>query len=185
MQAKYVAKLLSSTSARTGKGLISYAHIDKAYAQNPNDEPKFSLSFIFDKSDTKAKKVLDQAIEAAEQKGVEKFGKSFKNVHLPINDGDEKDDDAYQGKWYINAKNTRRPGVYDADREEMDPEDIYSGCYARIVVDFFPYCRNGNSGVAASLKSIQFLEDGEPLAGGRATAADFADDDDEAGSMLD
>lgn len=173
----YNAKLLTSNSVRTGKGRLSYVHLDKPFAQNPNDTPKYSLAFIFDKDDKQAKKIIDAAIEAAEQKGVEKFGKAFKNIHNPINDGDSKDDEAYAGQYYINAKNTRRPGLFGADREDIDAEDIYSGCYARCVLQFYPYSRNGNNGVAASLTSVQFLEDGEAFAGGRASANDFADDD--------
>ncbi len=176
MEATFVAKLLAPTSARTGRGRLSYVHLDKAHAQNPNDEPKFSLSFLFPKDDKKALSVLEEAIDNATQKGVEKFGKAFKNIRTPINDGDQKEDDAYEGMFYINAKNSRRPAVYDENRDEMEAEDIYSGCYGRCVIDFYPYSRNGNNGVAASLKSVQFLGDGEAFAGsGRASADDFAD----------
>lgn len=183
------AKLLgdaNSTTARTGKGRLGYVHVDKPFAQNPNDEGKYSLCFMFSKDDKQAKKVLDAAIENAEQRGVEKFGKSFKNVHNPINDGDDKDDEIYENMYYINAKNSRHVPCYDQDREEMEPEDVYSGCEGRIVVQFYPYSRNGNNGVAASLQSIQFLGDAEPFAGRRASASDFEDDEDEdTSSMLD
>ena len=186
---KYTAIMLekqSDRTVRTGLGRFAYVHLDEAYAQNPGDKPKYSLTFMFDKIDKQAKKVYEEAIENATQLGIEKFGKNFngKKFHNPINDGDEKEDEEYEGMYYMNIKNTRRPVCYDQKREEMSGEDIYSGCYGRCVVEFYPYSRSGNTGVAASLKSVQFLGEGEPLSGGvKSTAADF-DDDDEDG-MLD
>lgn len=182
------AKLLGesdSTTARTGRGRLGYVHVDKPFSTKPNEEGKYSLCFMFSKDDKQAKKVLDQAIENAEQRGVEKFGKAFKNVRNPINDGDEKDDEIYENMYYINAKNSRKVACYDQDREEMEPEDIYSGCVGRCVIQFYPYSSNGNVGVAASLQSVQFLGDGEPFAGRRASASDFEDDEDDASGMLD
>ncbi len=192
MEKKYTAIILSKQSdrtVRTGVGRFAYVHLDEAYAQNPQDKPKYSLTFMFDKNDKQALKVLEEAIENATQKGIEKFGKSFngKKFHNPINDGDEKEDEEYEGFYYMNIKNTHRPVCYDQKREEMSAEDIYSGCYGRCVVEFYPFNRAGNTGVAASLKSVQFLGDGKPLAGGvKSTAEDFDDDNDGADDgMLD
>ena len=186
---KYTAIILkkqSDRTVRTGIGRFAYVHLDEAYAQNRGDKPKFSLNFLFHETDTQALKLYEEAIENATQKGIDKFGKTFngKKFHDPINDGDEKEIEEYEGMYYMNIKNTRRPVCYDAKREEMSAEDIYSGCFGRCVVEFYPYSRSGNTGVAVSLKSVQFLGDGEPLSGGmRSTADDFADDDDD--GMLD
>lgn len=44
-----------------------------------------------------------------------------------------------------------------------DPKDFYSGCYGRAAIKFFPYNRDGNSGIGCCLYNIQKLEDGEVL----------------------
>ena len=61
-----------------------------------------------------------------------------------------------------------------------DSTRVYSGCYARVSLNMFPYDAAGNKGVSAGLNNVQFLRDGESL-GGRSRAADDFDalDDDE------
>ena len=77
----------------------------------------------------------------------------------------------------MTAKSTSRPGVVDADKIEiLDAEEVYSGCYGRASITFYPYNTSSN-GIAAALNNIQKLEDGERLGGSRASAEeDFADD---------
>ena len=46
---KYTAIMLekqSDRTVRTGLGRFAYVHLDEAYAQNPGDKPKYSLTFI-------------------------------------------------------------------------------------------------------------------------------------------
>lgn len=56
----------------------------------------------------------------------------------------------------------------------------YSGCYARVSLNFYAFNSNGNKGVACGLGNIQKIRDGESL-GGRSSATDdfstVADDD--------
>ncbi|MEG1575014.1 MAG: DUF2815 family protein [Bacteroidales bacterium] len=64
-----------------------------------------------------------------------------------------------------------------------DPPELYSGCYARASINFYPFNTNGNRGVAAGLGNVQKWADGEPLNGRvRAEdefgALDDVDDDD-------
>ena len=62
----------------------------------------------------------------------------------------------------------------------LDRSEVYSGCYARVPLNFFAFNSNGNKGIACGLGNIQKVRDGEPL-GGKSTAADdfatLADDD--------
>ena len=181
---QYLAKLITqkeenedtSTIVRTGKGRVNYPHLAVPYAFNLNSRKSFSICFLFPKEDTASKDILDKAIKNAVANGVEKYGPQFTAFRNPINDGDAKDDESYYDHWYINAKNPHRPAIYDENRVEMDPEDIYSGCYVRCVIEFYPYSFNGNNGIAASLKSVQFLEDGDLLYAARTSSADdYAD----------
>ena len=62
----------------------------------------------------------------------------------------------------------------------LDREEVYSGCYGRVSLNFYAFNSNGNKGVACGLGNIQKIKDGESL-GNRSTAAeDFTtlEDDD-------
>jgi len=56
----------------------------------------------------------------------------------------------------------------------LDETEVYSGCYGRASVNFFPYSHKGNRGVACGLNNVQKLADGESL-GGRSRAEDDFD----------
>ena len=96
----------------------------------------------------------------------------------PIRDGNEKDDEHFQGKVFITARSNDKPQVVDMDAEPvMDQDDFYSGCLARAVVYIFAYEKAGNKGVSMILNSVQKLGDGERLAGRRSAASAFAEED--------
>jgi hypothetical protein len=57
---------------------------------------------------------------------------------------------------------------------ELAPQDIYSGMYARVTINFFGYARAGKRGIGCGLGNVMKTRDGEPLAGGASAAADFA-----------
>lgn len=101
----------------------------------------------------------------------------------PLRDGDVErpEDEAYAGHYFINANSKLKPGVVDANLNEIiDPAEFYSGCYGRASITFYAYNVNGNKGIACGLQNLQKLKDGEPLGGSRASAAsDFGDFDDE------
>lgn len=48
---------------------------------------------------------------------------------------------------------------------------MYSGCYARVSLNFYAFNSNGSKGIACGLGNIQKIKDGEPL-GGRCSATD-------------
>ena len=55
-----------------------------------------------------------------------------------------------------------------------DPLMVYSGCYVRASVTFYPFNTNGNRGIACGLQNVQLWCDGEPL-NGRVRAEDEFD----------
>ena len=180
----FVAKMMSDTKVMTGKVRVSYEHLMEPAAAKGSEVKKYSASIIIPKSDTKCIEVIEKAVENAVQDGIEKYGKSFKNpkMHLPIHDGDEKEDPAYADSWYINISNKQKPGIVGPDRKPItDETEVYSGMWARFTINFYPYSVSG-TGVSASLQNCQKLEDDEPLGGFKASAAsDFGapDEDDD------
>ena len=110
------------------------------------------------------------------RKGVAKFGGKKPNkaaIKLPLRDGDiERDDEAYKGHYFINANSTTAPQIVDrAVKPILDRSEVYSGCYARVSLNFYAFNSNGNKGIACGLGNIQKIRDGESL-GGKTTAAD-------------
>lgn len=161
---------------------FSYLHCWEPDSVNGGD-PKYSVSAIIPKSDTKTINAIKAAIEQAKKDSVSKWGgKVPANLKLPLRDGDidRPDDEAYAGCYFFNANSRQAPQVVDAKVQPiLDQNEVYSGCYGKISVTFYGYNSNGNRGIAAGLGNIQKLRDGESL-GGRSNAADdFQTEEDE------
>ena len=139
---------------------------------------------MIDKNDKETIEAINKAIDAAIEEGMPKFGGKKPNkaaIKLPLRDGDtERDDEAYKGHYFINANSRTAPQIVDKNvKPILDRDEVYSGCYARVSLNFYAFNSNGNKGVACGLGNIQKIKDGEAL-GGRSTASDdFSTEDDE------
>lgn len=160
---------------------FSYLHCWEPDSVN-GSEPKYSVSAIIPKSDTKTINAIKAAIEQAKKDSLSKWGgKVPGNLKLPLRDGDidRPDDEAYAGCYFFNANSRQAPQVVDSKVQPiLDQSEVYSGCYGKISVTFYGYNSNGNRGIAAGLGNIQKLKDGESL-GGRTSAADDFQTEDE------
>lgn len=160
---------------------FSYLHCWEPDSVNGGD-PKYSVSAIIPKSDTKTINAIKAAIEQAKKDSVSKWGgKVPANLKLPLRDGDidRPDDEAYAGCYFFNANSRQAPQVVDSKVQPiLDQSEVYSGCYGKISVTFYGYNSNGNRGIAAGLGNIQKLKDGESLGGRTSAADDFQTEDD-------
>lgn len=164
------------TRVVTGEVRLSYAHLFESQSIQ-GSKPKYSVSLIIPKSDRETISKIERAIDAAIEAGIGKFGgkrPSKAALKLPLRDGDtERDDEAYAGCLFVNANSTLPPEVVDQDLNPvLSPAEVYSGCYARVSLNFYAFNTNGNRGIACGLGNVQKLRDGEPLGGGRTSAAD-------------
>ena len=170
-----------ATQVRTGKVRASFVHIFEPQSIN-GSEPKYSCSLIIPKSDTETIDQIKSAIEEAKQAGIPKWGgKIPPQLKIPLHDGDvdRPGDPAYENSYFINATSNEAPDIVDGKRKPItDPMAVYSGCYIRALVNFYPFNANGNKGIACGLQCIQFWHHGEPL-NGRVRAEDAFDDLDE------
>lgn len=137
---------------------------------------KYSVSVLIPKDDITTIKAIEKAIDQAIEDGIAKFGGKKPNkaaIKLPLRDGDiEREDEAYKGHYFINANSLTPPQIVDRQVQPiLDRSEVYSGCYARVSLNFYAFNSNGNKGVACGLGNIQKIRDGEPL-GGRSTASD-------------
>jgi hypothetical protein len=108
---------------------------------------------------------------------------SLQTLKTPLRDGDleKPGEPAYENCYFLNANSSSKPGIVDANRQEIiDINEIYSGIYGRASITFYAYNASGNRGIACGLNHLQKLSDGEPLGGKSSAEADFAnlDDDD-------
>ena len=165
----------------------SYANVWDAKSIN-GGAPKFSVSLIIPKSDTKTVEKIKAAIQAAYEEGQSKLKGNGKSVpalsviKTPLRDVDTErpDDTSYAGCYFINANSSAAPGIVDADRQPiLDRSEVYSGVYGRASISLYAFNSNGNRGIACGLNNLQKIKDGEPLGGKSRAEDDFATDVDD------
>lgn len=159
---------------------FSYLHVFEAVAIEEGKEKKYSVSLIIPKSDKALVAKIKAAINAAKETGkTSKFGgKIPPNFKDPLRDGDidRPEDDAYANSYFLTASCKTKPGLVDKDLNPiMDQGELYSGCYGRASINFYPFNTNGNKGVACGLNNLQKIKDGEPLGGRSSAEADFGE----------
>lgn len=170
----------NSTKVVTGIVRLSYANVWEPVSIN-GSKPKYSVSLIIPKSDTATIEAINAAVDNAIKDGAAKFGGKVPPkgaLKLPLRDGDlERDDEAYKDAFFVNANSTTAPQIVDrAVQPILDRAEVYSGCYARVSINFYAFNTNGNKGIACGLGNIQKVRDGEPLGGKSSAADDFATD---------
>lgn len=178
-----MSKFINPTKVITGPNTrFSYANVWEAKSIN-GGAPKFSVSLIIPKSDTKTVEKVKAAIEAAYKEGESKLKGNGRSVPAlsaiknPLRDGDTErpDDEAYANSYFINANSSAAPGIVDANCNRiLERSEVYSGVYGRASISFYAFNSNGNKGIACSLNNLQKIRDGEPLGGRTRAEDDFA-----------
>ena len=150
--------------------------------------PKYSVSLIIPKSDTKTLEKIRAAIQAAYEEGQSKLKGNGRSVpalsalKTPLRDGDAErpDDEAYANSYFVNANSGTAPGTVDEDRNPiLERSEVYSGVYGRASINLYAFNSNGNKGIACGLNNLQKIRDGEPLGGKSRAEDDFAEADEE------
>lgn len=150
--------------------------------------PKYSVSLIIPKSDTKTLEKIRAAIQAAYEEGQSKLKGNGRSIpalsalKTPLRDGDAErpDDEAYANSYFVNANSGTAPGIVDADRNPiLERSEVYSGVYGRASINFYAFNSNGNKGIACGLNNLQKIRDGEPLGGKSRAEDDFAEEDED------
>lgn len=179
----------NATKVITGKVRLSYTHVFEPQAIDDGDE-KYSTAILIPKSDKATLQKIKVATDAAKELGKSKWGgKVPANCKTPLRDGDEErpDDETYAGHYFLNASSKNKPGIAKpigkgADGktkflEITDSTEVYSGCYAKVSLNFYPFDAKGNRGVAAGLNNIVKVQDGDFLGGRSNVNDDFANED--------
>ncbi len=183
-----MAKFANPTKEITGPSTIfSYLNCwDPKAIQGGT--PKYSVSLIIPKSDTKTIEKIKAAIQAAYEEGQSKLKGNGKSVpalsalKTPLRDGDleRPDDEVYKNSYFINANSGTAPGIVDADRNPiLERSEMYSGVRGRASINLYAYNVNGNRGIACGLNNLQKISDGTPLGGKSRAEDDFAAEDED------
>ncbi|MCI7551879.1 MAG: DUF2815 family protein [Actinomycetaceae bacterium] len=176
--------MMKPTKVITGKVRCSYAYLLEPRPGNkPDDKPKYSVSLIIPKDDKTTIDRIKKAIAAAIDEGEAKLGLppkgdpkrklAIQNLTLPLRDGDTDrfEHEEYANAMFTNANSVRKPGIIDQNKRPLtEPEDVYSGMYARVSLNFYAYAVQGKKGIAAGLGNVQKWADGERLGGGGMSA---------------
>lgn len=172
-----------SDTVVTGQVRFSFVHIFQPHAGQDGQEEKYSISLLIPKTDVATIQALEAAMNVAAQEGVStKFGGQMPPVlKKPLYDGDgtRPNGDPFgeecHGCMVLRASSKQRPEVVDANLQAiLNPAEVYSGCYGRVSLRFFPYNQNGNRGIGCGLNNVQKLADGEPLTAKTSAKEDFA-----------
>jgi hypothetical protein len=149
-------------------------------------EEKYSVTLLIPKTDAATYQNILSSIEAAAQSAQGSLWNGVRPPALPtpIHDGDGVRENGTpfgaecKGHWVMTANSKNKPQVMrrtDLGLAEVPPQEIYSGMYAEVTVNFFGYNSNGKRGVGCGLGNVLKTRDGEPLSGGASAEADFGE----------
>lgn len=158
---------------------IAFPQIFEAKTVNGEGEPAFSASFLLEESNP----CVATLRTAIEEVGKAKWGAKWAAVKKEIeakdrtalHDGDTKSDYAgFPGNLFVTARNKVRPTVVDRDKTPLVAQDgkPYAGCYVNASIELWAQDNNYGKRINASLRSVQFVKDGEAFSGGGAGSAD-------------
>lgn len=166
---------------------ISFPNVFKPRAAFDNQEPNYNIQMLFPKDPSgypneilkkmgaEGLKPLKKAMALACKKkwGERENWPKFK--HPAIRDGEEKSDLAqYENMWFINARSKFKPGIVNQHGEDIiSPEEFYAGAWGRATLNVYTYENKFGAGVQFGLQNLQFLCDGEALAGKKNAKDDF------------
>lgn len=141
------------------------------------EEGKFQGTFLISKDDSKTHQEILKAIETAKKEYKDPSIK-IKDTMIFIKDGDDEENEVFNGHWVVKASNKTRPTVLDRDKSQLDESDgkIYSGVYVNAIIS--PWVQDNKYGkrVNATLLGIQFVKDGERIGGSQTASVDDFDD---------
>jgi hypothetical protein len=175
---------VTSDNIKLKNARLSFPEIWQPKAFEVGRDAKFQATFLLDPSDSAhagmikeikvaAKSILTEAFPGVPVGGMAKcFGLADKHPKKSQYDG-------YKGMFYISTGNTTRPTLVDRKRQDLEQSDgvLYAGAYVNTNITLWTFDHpKGGQGVAANLRIIQFVRDGEAFGNAPAKASEELDD---------
>lgn len=186
----------------------SYVNLLEARPLPQSETLAWGMQCIFKKTPV-IEKWVEELKKIYAQVLIDKFGKEKAGAiakvlraknSFPVRDGDNPADagtlanaDQLKGCYFLNTNNRfRQPHIIGpvgkaVDSETLTPDDIYSGAYYRVMLEFWYYDTAGNKGISTSIAAAMKTKDGENLGAGTSSteASDaFSDYAGEAASLF-
>lgn len=157
----------------------SFSHYHEAHSFDGTSAPAYDSTVILE-PDHPSLAVLKEGIDkVGSEKWKDKWPAIKKEMEARdktcLHNGDNKAATAgFEGNFYVTARNKIRPRVVDRDNTELTIADgkPYSGCYVNLSIEIWAQDNSYGKRLNASLRGVQFLEDGTPFAGGAAANED-------------
>lgn len=171
---------------------LSYAFLNNPRKNDDGTDGKYGAMLIIPKTDTATVKQLNDAIEAARVVGLAKGITKAKNFPSPLRDGDGQKPRGGEygpeckGCWVLNTSSKNKPKVVDRRVQPiLDPDEIYSGMWAIVDINFACFQMTSNAGISCYLNNVQKIRDDTPLGGAASRPEDVfqavPEDDDDLG----
>jgi hypothetical protein len=185
----------------TGVGVLSFPKVFQSTADKDEKtgEPVYNIQILIPKSQRDDVKAIMAGIKKVAEA---KWGANWKEVRLPLRDGDKEKNQLTEdgtpkgekyperlGHYFLNARSKRPIIVVDKTLTPItDPNELYGGVIGKISISLYPYSQQGNHGVGVGLNGVQKIRDGEAFGGGRPSVEsmfDMLDDEDDTDLDLD
>lgn len=188
---------LKGTKVITNKVRLSFVSVLEPKAFE-GQEPKYSTMVLIPKDDKETLDAIKGAIKTAYEaaKGDKLKGVKPEKLKITLRDAEEEFDleenPEMENMMFINVSSKTKPQVVKRESGIMvktdSADDVYSGVYAVVSMNFFAFNTAGNKGISAGLNNIMTFCKGDYL-GGRASAeSDFGgldwDDEDDTDSIF-
>lgn len=146
-------------------------------------DPKFSCAVLIPKDSEAHREITKKIAALVRQTAVAKWGDVPKEYYQKcFGDGDTKKYDGYEGHYFLQASNRKRPNIFDAAKntvlhqDAIDNDILFGGDYVNLLCSFWAH-DEPTPGVRANLIGLQFVRRGERFGGGyTAKAEDFPDE---------
>ena len=174
-------------------GRVSYPCLVRPDDKGQYSTKKYKITLVVPKDDAKIAALKAAILKCAKAAFPKKKIESLKDIQHPLKNGDKSDEEMYHGHIYFQAKRNPDKGkasCFDINKQNIDPIEIYGGCFARLKVSAMSYVgtekiKNPETGelevikvegVTFLLDGVQKTADGDRIGGGGgATASDFDD----------
>lgn len=161
---------------------VAFVEIFEAKPFGGEGDPYFSLSALIPPGHPALATLTEAEEIVAKDKWGAKADDILKKLRAEdrnlIHDGDSKEYDGYAGNKYVSARNKMRPLVIDRDRTTLVAADgrPYSGCCCNVQVEVWAQDNKFGKRINATLKAVQFVEDGDAFSGGAPADPDEFED---------
>ncbi len=164
---------------------FSFPQIWRPKSFEKDREAQFQGTFLLDPSDSEHAASIKEIHHTFKKIATEAFG-SWKDVPpdkrcfgFADKHRKKREYDGYKGMFYIACGNSVRPTLVDRKRRDLEESDgvLYAGCYVNTNITLWTYDHPvGGKGVAANLRIVQFVEDGEAFGNAPAKADEELED---------